>query len=78
MLAQLLSRVQLLDSMDCSPPSFSARGIVQARILEWVAISSSGDLSRTRDQTTSMGLLRVKSDTLSLVIMTLHIVNQSC
>ena len=27
---------------------------------------------------TSMGLLRVESDTLSLVIMTLHIVNLSC
>ena len=27
--------------MDCSPPSSSVRGISQARILEWVAISSS-------------------------------------
>ena len=33
------------DSMDCSLPGFSAHGIVQARILESVAISSSGDLS---------------------------------
>ena len=30
--------------MDCSPPGSSVQGILQARILEWVAISSSGDL----------------------------------
>ena len=27
--------------MDCSPPGSSVHGILQARILEWVAISSS-------------------------------------
>jgi len=27
--------------MDCSPPGFSAHGISQARIVEWVAISFS-------------------------------------
>ena len=32
---------------DCSPPSFSAHGIPQASILEWVAIPT----SQTRDQT---------------------------
>ena len=26
------------DPMDCSPPGFSVHGILQARILEWVAI----------------------------------------
>ena len=30
--------------MDCSPPASSAHGIVQTRILEWVATSSPGDL----------------------------------
>jgi len=30
--------------MDCSPPGSSVLGILQARILEWIAISSSGDL----------------------------------
>ena len=29
---------------DCSPPGSSVHGILQARILEWVAISSSQDL----------------------------------
>ena len=31
----------LCDLMDCSPPGSSVHGIFQARILEWVAISSS-------------------------------------
>ena len=31
----------LCDPVDCSPPGFSAHGILQARILEWVAISFS-------------------------------------
>ena len=29
----------LCDPTDCSPPGSSVRGILQARILEWVAIS---------------------------------------
>ena len=33
----------LCGPMDCSPPGFSIRGIFQARVLEWVAISP-GDL----------------------------------
>ena len=31
----------LFDAMDCGPPGFSVLGILQARILEWVAISFS-------------------------------------
>ena len=31
----------LCDPLDCSLPGFSVRGILQARILEWVAISFS-------------------------------------
>ena len=37
--------------MDCSPPGSSVHGILQARILEWVAIAFSGGASRLRDQT---------------------------
>ena len=29
--------------MDCSPPGSSVHGILQARVLEWAAISSSGE-----------------------------------
>ena len=41
----------LCDPTDCSPPGSSVRGILQARILEWVAMPSSRELSQTRDQT---------------------------
>ena len=34
----------LFDPMDYSPPGFSVHGILQARVLEWVAISSSWGL----------------------------------
>ena len=37
--------------MDCSPPSSSVRGILQARILEWVAVSFSRGSFRPRDRT---------------------------
>ena len=34
-------RLTLCDTIDCSPPGFSVHGILQARILEWIAISLS-------------------------------------
>jgi len=37
--------------MDLSPPGSSVHGILQARILEWVAIFSSRGSSRLRDGT---------------------------
>ena len=37
--------------MDCSPPGSSVHGILQARILEWVAISFSRGSSQPRDRT---------------------------
>ena len=40
-----------LRPVDCSPPSSSVHGILQARILEWVAISFSRGSSQPRDQT---------------------------
>ena len=43
----------LPDPMDCSPPGFSVQGILQARILEWVAIPFSKGSSPPRDQTRS-------------------------
>ena len=41
----------LCDTVDCSPPSSSVHGILQARILEWVAISFSRGSSSPKDQT---------------------------
>ena len=39
------------DPMDCSLPGFTIHGILQARILEWVAIPFSRGSSQPRDQT---------------------------
>ena len=41
----------LCDPMDCSTPGFFVHGIFQARILEWVVISSSRGSSLPRDWT---------------------------
>ena len=45
------SCLTLCDPVDCSPPGSSIHGILQARILEWVAISFSRGSSWPRDQT---------------------------
>ena len=45
------SCLTLYDLMACSLPGFSAHGILQARILEWVAMPSSRGSSQPRDQT---------------------------
>ena len=42
LVAQL--RLTLCDPIACNPPGSSAHGILPARILEWVAIPSPGDL----------------------------------
>ena len=43
------SCLTLCDPMDSSQPGSSIRGIFQARILEWIAISFSRGSSRPRD-----------------------------
>jgi len=42
--------------MDCSPPGLSVHGILQARILEWVAIPFFRVSSRPRDLTHVSGM----------------------
>ena len=42
------SSITLCDPMDCSPPGSSVHGILQARILEWVAIPFSRGSSPLR------------------------------
>ena len=37
----------LCDPMDCSPSGSSVRGILQARLLEWIAIPFSNEIYRT-------------------------------
>ena len=42
------SRVRLCDPMDCSLPGSSVHGILQAGILEWVAMPSSKGIFATQ------------------------------
>ena len=46
-----LSNLTLCDPLDCSLPGSSVHGILQARILEWVAMPSSRGSSQPRNQT---------------------------
>ena len=49
-----LSRVGLCNPMDCTPPGSSVHGILQARILEWVAIPFSSGSSLLRIEPVSL------------------------
>ena len=60
------SCLTLCGPMDCSPPGFSAHEILQARILEWVAISSSRGSSQPRDRIHLVHLLHWQADSLPL------------
>ena len=46
-----MSDFSLCDHMDCSPSASSVHGILQARILEWVAILFSKESFQPRDRT---------------------------
>ena len=47
----------LCDPVDCSPPGSSVHGILQARILEWIAISFSKGSSQPKDRTHILSLV---------------------
>ena len=59
------SRVRLCDPMDCSPPGSSVHGILQGRILGWLAMPSSRS-SPPRDRTPLSCLLRLQVSSLPL------------
>ena len=61
---KFLTRVWLCDPMDCSPLGSTFHGILQARILEWVAIPFSRGSSQPRDRT---GLLELWEGSIILV-----------
>ena len=44
------SHVRLCDPMDHSPPDSSVLGMLQARMVEWIAVPFSRRSSRPRDQ----------------------------
>ena len=60
------SVVSLCGPMDCSQPGSSVHGIPQARILEWVSVSSSRRSSQPKDRTQVSCLLRWQVGSLSL------------
>ena len=45
------SAMSVCDLTDCSPPGSSVHGILQARILEWIAMHFSRGSSQPRDRT---------------------------
>ena len=63
---QSLSCVQLCDPMDCGSPGSSVHGILQARILEWVAIPFCRGSSPPRDWTHISCIFRNVADSLAL------------
>ena len=54
------------DSMDCSPPGSSVHGILQAGILEWVAMPPSRDLPDPRIELVILCLLHWQLGSLPL------------
>ena len=67
------SCLTLCDPMDCSPPGSSVHGILQARILGWVATPPSRGSSRPRDQTCRSCLGRRGFTTAALTVKPLSL-----
>ena len=68
----------LCNPMDCSPPGFSIHGILQARILEWVAISFSRGTSWPRDWTCDFWGQVTKGNYYELKCVLLSSLSNSC
>ena len=60
------SCLTLCDPMDCSPPGSSVHGILQARILDWVAISPPGVFLTQGSNLSLLCLLYWQADSLPL------------
>ena len=60
------SCLTLCNPMDCSSPGSSVHGMLQARILEWVATPSSGDLADPGIQPEPLCLLHLPAGSLPL------------
>ena len=46
--------VRLCDPMECSPPGSSAHGVLLVRILQWIAVPSTREISRLGEQPVSL------------------------
>ena len=79
------SCLTLCNPMNCSPPGSSVHGILQARILEWVASPSPGKSSRPRGQSWVSCMaggfftsVQVTLDRLSIKIFCKRLMTSSC
>ena len=63
----LQSCLTLCDPVDCSLPGFSIHGIIQARILEWVAMPFSKDLPNPGIEPASLTFPELATGSLPLV-----------
>ena len=59
------SCLSLCDVMDCNPPGSSVHGILQATVLEWVAMPFSRGYSQQRSNSCLFHLLHWQADSLS-------------
>ena len=82
----LQSCLTLCDPMDCNPPGSSVHAILQARILEWVAMPPPGDLPEPGIEPSSLMSPALQADSLpaeppyshyGAVITTVHLQNFS-
>ena len=64
--------------VDCNPPGSSVHGILQARILEWVAMPSLRGSSQSTDHTHISSLLHLQAGSLPLRSDQIKSVAQSC
>ena len=62
------SCLTLCDPMDCSLPCSSVHGIIQARILVWIAMPSCKGSSQPRDRTQASGTGKADGKADSLLI----------
>ena len=65
---QLQSCPTLCDPMDCSLPSSFVHGILQAKILEWIAVPSPGDLPNLGIEPASLISPALAGSSLSLAL----------
>ena len=63
------------DSMDCNPLGSSVHGILQVRILEWIAMSSSRDLPDPGIESASPAAPALQADSLLMIYRDLLVPN---
>ena len=76
--AQLSPTLTLCEPVDCSPPVSSVHGILQARILEWVAFLPPGGPPEPGIESASLASLALQEDSLRLSHQVHMSINSEC